>query len=151
MADNKKGATIFDFINGVTHKKKEWSEWSETDQKKFSPFIVNRWLSMRMELTEFVNELQHYTIGLLRPSETYRLYHDFLPASKGFAKYIKGKTADKYDKQLVTQFAEHYQISQSEAIEYIDLLDWDSCNFLLSKYGYNDAEKKKLLKGVKKK
>ena len=87
MADNKKGATIFDFINGVTHKKKEWSEWSETDQKKFSPFIVNRWLSMRMELTEFVNELQHYTIGLLRPSETYRLYHDFLPASKGFAKY----------------------------------------------------------------
>lgn len=151
MADNKKGATIFDFINGVTHKKKEWSEWSETDQKKFSPFIVNRWLSMRMELTEFVNELQHYTIGLLRPSETYRLYHDFLPASKGFAKYIKGKTADKYDKQLVTQFAEHYQISQSEAIEYIDLMDWDSCNFLLSKYGYNDAEKKKLLKGVKKK
>lgn len=151
MADNKKGATIFDFINGVTHKKKEWSEWSETDQKKFSPFIVNRWLSMRMELTEFVNELQHYTIGLLRPSETYRLYHDFLPASKGFAKYIKGKTADKYDKQLVMQFAEHYQISQSEAIEYIDLMDWDSCNFLLSKYGYNDAEKKKLLKGVKKK
>lgn len=151
MADNKKGATIFDFINGVTHKKKEWSEWSETDQRKFSPFIVNRWLSMRMELTEFVNELQHYTIGLLRPSETYRLYHDFLPASKGFAKYIKGKTADKYDKQLVMQFAEHYQISQSEAIEYIDLMDWDSCNFLLSKYGYNDAEKKKLLKGVKKK
>lgn len=151
MADNKKGATIFDFINGVTHKKKEWSEWSETDQKKFSPFIVNRWLSMRMELTEFVNELQHYTIGLLRPSETYRLYHDFLPASQGFAKYIKGKTDDKYDKQLVTQFAEHYQISQSEAIEYIDLMDWDSCNFLLSKYGYNDAEKKKLLKGVKKK
>lgn len=49
------------------------------------------------------------------------------------------------------QFAEHYQISQSEAIEYIDLMDWDSCNFLLSKYGYNDAEKKKLLKGVKKK
>jgi len=151
MADNKKGATIFDFINGVTHKKKEWSEWSETDQKKFSPFIVNRWLSMRMELTEFVNELQHYTIGLLRPSETYRLYHDFLPASKGFAKYIKGKTADKYDKQLVTQLAEHYQVSQSEAIEYIDLMDWDSCNFLLSKYGYNDAEKKKLLKGVNKK
>ena len=66
MAEEKKGATIFDFISGVTDKKKEWSKWSETDQKKFAPFIVNRWLSMRMELTELVNEFQTYTIGLLR-------------------------------------------------------------------------------------
>ena len=44
----KKPATIFEFIDGVTHKKKEWNSWSESDQKRFSPFIVNRWLSMRM-------------------------------------------------------------------------------------------------------
>jgi hypothetical protein len=62
MAEEKKGATIFDFVDGVTSKKKEWSKWSETDQKKFSPFIVNRWLSMRQDLTEFINELQTYTI-----------------------------------------------------------------------------------------
>ena len=80
----KKGATIFDFIDGITHKKKEWSKYSETDQKLFSPYIVNRWLSMRQEFCGIVNELQTYTIGLLRPSETYRLYHDLLPASKGF-------------------------------------------------------------------
>jgi hypothetical protein len=90
MAEEKKGATIFDFIDGLTHKKKEWNKWSEPDQKKFSVYIVNRWLSMRMEFTELVNEFQTYTIGLLRPQETYRLYHEFLPASKGFAKYIKG-------------------------------------------------------------
>jgi hypothetical protein len=41
---DKKGATIFDFVDGVTSKKKEWKKWSETDQSKFSPFIVNRWL-----------------------------------------------------------------------------------------------------------
>jgi hypothetical protein len=103
MAEEKKGATIFDFIDGLTHKKKEWNKWSETDQKKFSVFIVNRWLSMRMEFTELVNEFQTYTIGLLRPQETYRLYHEFLPASKGFAKYIKGKSEDKYEKGLVAQ------------------------------------------------
>ena len=39
----KKPATIFDFINGMTHQKKAWSEYTETDHKKFSPFIVNRW------------------------------------------------------------------------------------------------------------
>lgn len=149
MADEKKGATIFDFIDGLTHKKKEWSKWSESDQKKFSVFIVNRWLSMRMEFTELVNEFQTYTIGLLRPQETYRLYHEFLPASKGFAKYIKGKSEDKYEKDLVAQFAEHYQVSKSEAADYIDLMNKEQCERILSMYGYSEGEKKKLLKGVK--
>jgi hypothetical protein len=145
----KKPATIFDFVDGVTHKKKEWNKWSESDQKKFSPFIVNRWLSMRMEFTEIINTLQRYTIGQLRPSETYRLYHDFLPASKGFAKYIKGKKDDKYTKELIAQVAEHYQVSKAEAIEYIDLMDLHSCDALISKYGYTDKEKKAILKGKK--
>jgi len=84
MAEEKKGATIFDFIDGITHKKKEWSRWSDTDQSKFSVFIVNRWLSMRQDLIELVNELQTYTIGVLRPRETYRLYHEILPATTDF-------------------------------------------------------------------
>ena len=149
MAEEKKSATILDFIDGLTHKKKEWSKWSESDQKKFSVFIVNRWLSMRMEFTELVNEFQTYTIGLLRPQETYRLYHEFLPASKGFAKYIKGKSEDKYEKDLVAQFAEHYQVSKSEAADYIDLMDKMQCERILSMYGYSEGEKKKLLKGIK--
>ncbi len=149
MAEEKKGATIFDFIGGVTDKKKEWPKWSETDQKKFAPFIVNRWLSMRMELTELVNEFQTYTIGLLRPQETYRLYYELLPNNKSFAKYIKGKSEDKYEKDLVAQIAEHYQVSKSEAADYIDLMDKTQCDRILSMYGYNDGEKKKLLKGIK--
>ena len=145
----KKPATIFDFINGMTHQKKAWSEYTETDHKKFSPFIVNRWLSMRMELIEIINQLQKYTIGLLSPRDTYRLYHGLLPAQRTFAKYIKGKKEDKYDKQLVSQIADHYLVSQSEAIDYIDLMPKDSCNSLLSMYGYSEKEIKKILKGKK--
>ena len=143
----KKPATIFDFINGMTHQKKAWSEYTETDHKKFSPFIVNRWLSMRIELIEIINQLQKYTIGLLTPRDTYRLYHGLLPAQRTFAKYIKGKKEDKYDKQLVSQIANHYLISQSEAIDYIDLMPKDSCSSLLSMYGYSEKEIKKMLKG----
>ena len=149
MAEEKKGATIFDFIGGVTDKKREWKKWSETDQKKFSPFIVNRWLSMRMELTELVNELQTYTIGLLRPQETYRLYYELLPTNKSFAKYIKGKAEDKFDKDLITQLAEHYQISKSEAADYADLMDKVTLERIITMYGYSDAEKKRMLKGIK--
>ena len=104
---------------------------------------------MRMELTDLVNELQCYTIGQLKPRDTYKLYHDLLPSNKAFAKYIKGKKSDKYDVKLIQQFAEHYQISKSEVTEYLELLDKDSCDRILSLYGYNKAEKKKLLKGIK--
>jgi len=149
MAEEKKGATIFDFIGGVTDKKREWKKWSETDQKKFSPFIVNRWLSMRMELTELVNELQTYTIGLLRPQETYRLYYELLPTNKSFAKYIKGKSEDKFDKDLIAQLAEHYQVSKSEAADYADLMDKVALERIITMYGYSEAEKKKMLKGIK--
>ena len=149
MAEEKKGATIFDFIGGVTDKKKAWDKWSESDQKKFSVYIVNRWLSMRMELTELVNELQTYTIGLLRPQETYKLYHELLPNNKAFAKYIKGKSEDKYDAALVSQIAEHYQVSKSEAADYVDLMDKTQCERILTMYGYSEGEKKKLLKGIK--
>lgn len=149
MAEEKKGATIFDFIGGVTDKKREWKKWSETDQKKFSPFIVNRWLSMRMELTELVNELQTYTIGLLRPQETYRLYYELLPTNKSFAKYIKGKSEDKFDKDLIAQLAEHYQVSKSEAADYADLMDKTALDRIITMYGYSEVEKKRMLKGIK--
>ena len=149
MAEEKKGATIFDLISGLTDKKREWSKWSETDQKKFSPFIVNRWLSMRMELTELINEFQTYTIGLLRPQETYKLYYELLPNNKAFAKYIKGKSEDKYDKALIVQIAEHYQIGCSEAADYVELMNSAECERILTLYGYSDSDKKKLLKGIK--
>lgn len=149
MAEEKKGATIFDFIGGLTDKKKEWDKWSDADQKKFSVYIVNRWLSMRMELTELINEFQTYTIGLLRPQETYKLYHELLPNNKAFAKYIKGKSEDKYDAALISQIAEHYQVSKSEASDYVDLMDKTQCERILTMYGYSEGEKKKLLKGIK--
>ncbi len=48
--EKKKAATMFDFIDGVTHKKKEWSKWSDMDQKAFSPFMMNRFLSFYINI-----------------------------------------------------------------------------------------------------
>lgn len=146
----KKGATIFDFVDGVTSKKKEWSKWSDLDQSKFAPFIVNRWLSMRQDLTEIINELQCYTIGLLRPQETYRLYHELLPTNKAFAKYIKGKKEDKFSDKLIIQIADHYKVSKAEATDYVELMDQTSCTRLLGLYGYTESEIKTMCKGVNK-
>ena len=147
---NTKETTLFDILAGVTHKKKEWSKWSESEQKKFAPFLVNRWLSMRPELIEVINELQRYTVGMLKPRDTYRLYHEILPTNKSFAKYIKGKKADKYNAGLIKQVADHYQVSLTEASDYVDMMNQDQCTRLLEMYGYQTKEIKQLIKGVSK-
>tara|TARA_R110001592_G_scaffold86678_1_gene255845 strand:+ start:824 stop:1270 length:447 start_codon:yes stop_codon:yes gene_type:complete len=147
----KKPATIFDHINHLTHKKKPWDKLSEADQKSFSPYIINRWLSMHMDITEIVDMFQQYTIGPLSKKHVYQLYYDILPKANIRAKYIKGKKQDKYNKELVIFIKDHYQISSIEAEDYIDVLirstkGLQSIVSALELYGKTEKEIKKLLK-----
>lgn len=147
----KKPATIFDHLANITNKKTEWNALSEQDQKTFSPYLINRWLSMHYDLIEYVDMFQQYTIGPLSKKHVYQLYLDILPKQKMFAKYIKGKKVDKYNKELVKFIADHFQIAKQEAEEYISLWMMDSQGKehiidLLKKYGKTEKEAKKLLK-----
>ena len=141
-----KPATLFDHLANITWKKKPWSELSETDQKSFSPYLINRWLSMNINYIELVDMFQQYTIGPLNKKHVYQLYFDFLPKQKSFNKYIKGKKQDKYNKELVKLIANHYQVAMIEAEEYISLLEQTEISSLLKKYGKTDKEIKGLLK-----
>ena len=87
---------------------------------------------------------------MLRPQETYQLYHDLLPASKGFAKYVKGKKDDKYSDKLINQISHHYLVSKAEATDYVEIMTQTECTAILQLYGYTEAEIKTMLKGVKK-
>ena len=144
-----KPATIFDHLAGITDKKRDWSKLSEADRKSFSPYIVNRWLSMNMELIEIVDMFQQYTIGELDIKHVYQLYHEILPKQKFFTKYIKGKSEDKYNKELIELIASHYQVSKREAMDYIVMLYDSNQDVLIDifrNYGKNDKEIKNLLK-----
>ena len=89
--------TIFDWINQILVHKKPWDSFDESEQKKFSSFIINRWLSMDKEFIEIVNYFQKYSIGTLESREVYKWYCEVLPKGKRFNKYIKGKKDKKYD------------------------------------------------------
>ena len=114
-----KAKNIFEHISGITDKKTPWDVLSDIDKKSFTPYIINRWLSMNMDFIELVNELQRYTIGQISNEETYKLYYDILPKQKQFNKYIKGKKADKYNPALVELLSQHFLVSEAEAMEYI--------------------------------
>ena len=147
-----KAKNIFEHISGITDKKTPWDVLSDIDKKSFTPYIINRWLSMNMDFIELVNELQRYTIGQISNEETYKLYYDILPKQKQFNKYIKGKKADKYNPALVELLSQHFLVSEAEAMEYIDMYQETSLNTLkeiIKKYGKTDKEVDKLLKNEK--
>ena len=142
----KKPATIFDHLANITWKKTPWDTLDEASQKSFSPYLINRWLSMNPDYIEIVDMFQQYTIGPLSKKHVYQLYFDFLPKQKSFNKYIKGKKFDKYNKDLVKLISGHYEVRKDEAEEYISLLDKQEIISILKKYGKAEKEIKSLLK-----
>ena len=141
--------TIVEWVNQILMYKTPWENFDESDHKTFSPFIVNRWLSMDNDFIEIVNFFQKYSIGLLEPRDTYKWYCDVLPKGKRFNRYIKGKKQKKYDKELVEIVCKYFEISKKECIEYIELMDKEQLKSLLGLYGKEPKQIKKLLKGKK--
>ena len=127
--------TILDWINQILVHKNSWDSFSETDQKSFSPFIINRWLSMDEEFIEVVNYFQKYSIGTLEPREVYKWYSDFLPKGKRFNKYIKSKKNKKYNPEVITILCDHFEDSKSNVMEYIGFMNKKQLKEILKMYG----------------
>ena len=63
--------TIFDWVNQILVHKKHWNDFTEDEQKKFSPFIINRFLSMDKEFIAIVNFFQKYAIFISLPFQPF--------------------------------------------------------------------------------
>ena len=138
--------TIIDWMNQLLVHKKHWNDFTEDEQKKFSPFIINRWLSMDKDFLEIVNFFQKYSIGTLEPREVYKWYCDVLPKGKRFNKYIKGKRDKKYNTELLDTMVTHFECSKSQVKDYLGLIAKDELIGILEKYGMNEKTIKRLLK-----
>ena len=138
--------TIIDWMNQLLVHKKHWDDFTEDEQKKFSPFIINRWLSMDKDFLEIVNFFQKYSIGTLEPREVYKWYCDMLPKGKRFNKYIKGKKDKKYNTELIDIMVTHFECSKSQVKDYLDLITKNELIKILEKYGMNEKTIKRVLK-----
>ena len=138
--------TIIDWMNQLLVHKKHWDEFTEEERKKFSPFIINRWLSMDEDFLEIVNFFQKYSIGTLEPREVYKWYCNMLPKGKRFNKYIKGKKDKKYNTELIDIMVTNFECSKSQVKDYLELIHKDELIEILEKYGMNEKTIKRLLK-----
>ena len=116
-----KKKSLFDHINQITavQNPNYWEEISVEDKKSFSNYMVNRFLSMKPEWIDLVNELQKYN---LKPKELYKLYTNVLPKGKQWLKYTKGKSDMKYPEWLINIMRNSDESSRREAIDAIDML-----------------------------
>ena len=82
---------LFKWIDELFTKKRPWDSFSEEEQKKFSPFMVNRYLSMNNDYLPIVNHFQKLTIEVMPHSAVYKFYCSLLPNKKTYLRYLSGK------------------------------------------------------------
>ena len=143
-----KRKNLFDHINAITSRQHSnyWDEISDEDKKSWSNYMVNRFLSMKMEWIEFVNEVQKYP---LKPKELYKVYTDILPKKRQWLKYIKGDKEMKYPNWVYEIVAKHLQISLREASDAVDMYELSHGGQaelidILLKYGRTNEEIRKI-------
>ena len=105
-----KKKSLFDHIKQITNVQNPnyWEEISDEDKKSWSNYMTHRFLSMKIEWVELVNELQKYN---LKPKELYKLYTNVLP---------KGKQME-HPNWLINVVANHNEVSQKEAYDMVEM------------------------------
>ena len=137
---------IFDHIGDISYKKTHTDSYTEIDWKSYSPYMVNRWISMNSAAIELANMIQKY-YGLDKKMH-YKFYSDVLPKQKIHMRYVKGLKNTKYDPELIDIVSKHYEIPKSETKSYLDLFFSDKIRILklkeiLAKYGNSEKTIKK--------
>jgi len=143
-----KNKGLFDHITHITQRQTKgyWDSLNETEKKQWSNYMIHRFLSMKMDYVEVVNELQRYN---LKPKELYKLYTNILPKKKEWLRYVKGKKTMKYQKWLLELVAKYYESSINEAHDYLEIYYSSEqgkadLKSILQKYGIEPKEIKKL-------
>ena len=143
-----KKKSLFDHVNQVTSVQNPnyWDDISDEDKKSWSNYMINRFLSMKSEWTDLVNEIQKYP---LEPKELYKVYTSILPKKKQWLRYIKGDKKMKYPIWVYEIVSKHLQCSMREANDAVEMYRISAGGQaeladIMFKYGVEDKEVRKL-------
>jgi len=143
-----KKKSLFDHVNQVTavQNPNYWEDISDEDKKTWSNYMVNRFLSMKSDWIDLVNEIQKYP---LEPKELYKVYTSILPKKKQWLRYIKGDKKMDYPKWVYEIVAKDMQVSMREAVSAVETYTMSTGGQseladILLKYGTEDKEIRKL-------
>ena len=143
-----KKKSLFDHVNQVTSVQNPnyWDEISDEDKKSWSNYMINRFLSMKSDWIDLVNEVQKYP---LEPKNLYKVYTSVLPKKKQWLRYVKGDKKMKYPKWVYEIVVKHLQCSMREANDAVEMYDIShggqaELGDILLRYGVEEKEVRKL-------
>ena len=143
-----KAKSLFDHIKQITDVQNPnyWDDISDVDKKSWSNYMVNRFLSMKMDWVDIVNEVQKYQ---MEPEMLYKVYTNIFPKGKQWLKYIKGDKKMKYPKWVYEIVAKDLQVSMREAGDAVEMYEISAGGQaeladILGKYGIEQKEIRKL-------
>ena len=136
--------SLFDHIKQITSVQDEnyWDKISDADKKTWSNYMVHRFLSMKEEWIQVVNELQKY--WELAPKNVYQFYIDIIPKGRTFLKYTKSKKKSKIEKWAMEHLVDYFQCSTREVEDYLNILTKEQVTTIIMKYGVEDKQLKKI-------
>jgi len=124
----------FDYLNALTVENKDLDFDNDEIRKDYSPYMINRFVSMSEVFVPIVNEVNRYD---LPKSAHYRYFSSILPKRKMYFKYIaKKKDLSLADKTVI---ANYFEVGLKDAERYIQILDEKEVNDILEifRYGKN--------------
>lgn len=124
--------TLFDFLNDICYGKRGDLLTDET-QSAFSEFMILRFLGMDDGLLPLVNFINQYQETLTK-QQLYQLLIHLVPRRKRYLKY-RGKSQKTETSELIERLAQTFQISQTKAQQYLNLIDGPTRQDFLESFG----------------
>lgn len=112
--------TPFDHIKAIfTNQNIDYYDnLTESEKKTFNIYLINMGISMNPNYISIVNEINKFW-DQLKPREVYLFYSQLLPKGKQYNPWIKSKKSQDYEQWMIDLVAKYFEISKSEAVEYI--------------------------------
>lgn len=127
---------VFDFLSDISYLKKNLL--TEENESDYSPYIVNRFLSMDATTVMYANDMNLYSN--LPKRMQYDYYLHAIKKQKRFFKYLK--TQKEINLELVK---EYFSYSEKQAKEVLPLLSGEDLHYIkskLAKGGVDGKDKK---------
>ena len=141
-----KSKSLFDHIKEITNNQRPnyWDDLDDASKKSWNNYMVHRFISMKPEWIEVVNEIQQY--WELKPKSVYQFYTDVLPKGRTFLRYVKSKKKSKVEKWAMEHLRDYFQTSSREIEEYLEMMTKQQVETIIMKYGVTDKELKQVWK-----
>lgn len=118
-APKEKKISLFDVLNEIESKQRDWNELGEDFHKAYSQFMINRFISSKKNYVGAIELLTKYKL----PDEIHYEYcRSLLNQQKHYFDYKAYKNTKEVDELAIYALRHEYEISLRDAQSYYDML-----------------------------